>query len=75
VTDTRDHSPGERGPASLHLPAGETGGSHLAHWPPPQRGQEVRHGPAKHLPVEPEQHAKPHGSSLTRSAFKGDSDE
>ena len=75
MTDTRDHPPGERGLASLHLPAGETGGSHLAHWPPPQRGQEVRHGPAKHLPVEPEQHAKPLGSSLTRSAFKGESDE
>jgi hypothetical protein len=57
------------------LPAGETVGSHLAHWPPPQRGHEVRHGPTKHLPPEPDQHAKPHGSSLTRSAFKGDDDE
>jgi hypothetical protein len=57
------------------LRANETGGSHLAHWPPPQRGQEVRHVHAKHLPVEPEQQAKPHGLSLTRSAFKDDSDD
>jgi hypothetical protein len=57
------------------LPAGQTGGSHLAHWPPPQRGHEVRHGPAKHLPNEPDPHAKPHGLCLTRSAFKDDADE
>jgi hypothetical protein len=73
VTDTRDHLPGDQGHASLHLSASETEGSHLAHWPPPQRGREVK--PVHHVmhqPGEPEPHAKPHGLGLTRSAFKDD---
>ncbi len=74
MTDTRDHPPGDRGHASAHSHASETGGSHLAHWPPPQRGREVK--PAQvmhpHHPGEPEPHAKPHGLGLTRSAFKDD---
>jgi hypothetical protein len=76
VTDTRDHPPSGRGLAPPHPQARDTGGSHLAHWPPPQRGQEVRHAPAQHhLPNEPDQHAKPHGLSLTRSAFKDEADD
>lgn len=73
MTDTRDHPPGEPDPASPHSAADETGHSHLAHWPPPQRGQEVKHVPIKHhQPGEPAQHDKPHGWCLTRSVFKDD---
>jgi hypothetical protein len=75
VTDTRNHTLGDRGLASLHLPASETGGSHLAHWPPPQRGREVKHVLVEHQPGQPDEHAKPHGLSLTRSAFKDDAAE
>jgi hypothetical protein len=73
VTDTPDHPPGDRGLASLHLPAGETG-SHLAHWPPPQRGREVKSVHVKHHAPEPAEQVKPHGWSLTRSHFKEDDD-
>jgi hypothetical protein len=74
VTDTRDHPHGDRGFASAHSHEGETGGSHLAHWPPPQRGREVKpaHVMHPHHPGEPEPQAKPHGLGLTRSAFKDD---
>lgn len=75
MTDTRDHTHGDRGHASLHLHASETGGSHLSHWPPPQRGREVRpvqQAKLQHQPVEPEPHPHPHGLGLTRSAFKDD---
>jgi hypothetical protein len=74
VTDTHDHPPGDRGHASARLHASETGGSHLAHWPPPQRGREVKPVQVKHphQPSEPDPHAKPHGLGLTRSAFKDD---
>ena len=74
MTDTRDHPPGNRGHASSHLPASETAGSHLAHWPPPQRGREVKPAQVKHphQPGEPVPHAKSHGLGLTRSAFKDD---
>ena len=75
MTDTRDHPSGDRAVASPHSPAGETGDSHLAHWPPPQRGHEAKHVLVKHQPGEPEQRAKPHGWSLTRSVFKEDGDE
>ena len=59
-----DHSPG-RGPASLHLPASQTEGSHLAHWPPPQRGQETKPVIMTHQPGEP----KRCGWLLTRAHF------
>ena len=72
MTDTPDPPPGDRGLASLHLPASETGGSHLAHWPPPQRAHEVKPVLVKHQPTESAQHAKPHGRVLTRSVFKED---
>ena len=76
MTDTRDHPPGDRSVASPHSPAHETGHSHLAHWPPPQRGHEVKHVPVKHhQPGEQAPHEKPHGWGLTRSVFKDDSDE
>ena len=74
MTDTRDHPHGDRDHVSVHSHASETGGTHLAHWPPPQRGREVKPAQAKHphQPGEPEPHAKPHGLGLTRSAFKDD---
>ena len=72
MTDTRDPPPGDQGLASLHLPASETGGSHLAHWPPPLRGQDVKPVLAKHQAADPAQGAKPHGRVLTRSVFKED---
>ena len=74
MTDTRDHPHGDRSPSSAHSHADETGGSHLAHWPPPQRGREVKPTQPKHPhhPGEPEPHAKPHGLGLTRSIFKDD---
>ena len=74
VTDTRDHPPGDHSVAFPHAAASETGHSHLAHWPPPQRGHEVKHLPVKHPPGEQAQHDKPHGWGLTRSVFKDDSD-
>ena len=74
MTDTRDHHPGDPHHDSAHSHAGETGGSHLAHWPPPQRGREVKPVQVKHphQPHEPDPHAKPHGLGLTRSMFKDD---
>ena len=72
MTDTRDHPPGDGCVAPPHSPASETGHSHLAHWPPPQRGHEVKHMPVKHPPAEQEKHEKPHGWGLTRSVFKDD---
>jgi hypothetical protein len=75
VTDTRDKLPGDRGLASLHLRASETSGTHLAHWPPPQRGQESRPVLMKHQPGETVKRAKPRGWRLTRaifSEFEGD---
>ncbi len=76
MTDTRDHPPGGRDPASLHVPASENRGSHLAHWPPPQRGHEInKPSRAKHHAIEPTHHDQPHGWGLTRSVFKEDDDE
>jgi hypothetical protein len=76
VTNSSDHPPGDRSVASPHSPASETGHSHLAHWPPPQRGHEVKPVLAKHHQAgETAQHVKPRGWGLTRSVFKDDSDE
>ena len=74
--DTHDHPPRDQGPASQHSPASDTGGSHLAHWPPRLRGHEHKPVHVKiHQPVEPIQHVKPHGLGLTRSLFTDDDDE
>jgi hypothetical protein len=75
MTDTRDRPSGDQSIVSTHLPASETGGSHLAHWPPPQRGREVKHVLPKHPANETDKHAKAHGLTLTRSVFKDDDDE
>jgi hypothetical protein len=68
VKDTRNPH-GDRGHASQHLRISETEGSHLAHWPPPTRGQEAKPVFMKHPPGEPAQHAKPRGWRLTRAIF------
>jgi hypothetical protein len=65
----RKHPPGDRGLASLHLRASETEGTHLAHWPPPLRGQEVKPVFTKHPQGEPAKRAKPRGWRLTRAIF------
>ena len=75
MTDNRNKSPGDRGLASLHVRASETSGTHLAHWPPPLRGQETKPVIMKHQPGEPAKRAKPRGWRLTRaifSEFEGD---
>ena len=69
MKDPRDHSPGNRGLASLHLRASETEGTHLAHWPPPYRGQEAKPVFMKHQPGEPAKRAKSRGWRLTRAIF------
>jgi hypothetical protein len=69
VAETRNHSPGDRGLASLHLQASETEGTHLAHWPPPHRGQEAKPVFVKHKAGEPAKRAKPRGWRLTRAIF------
>jgi hypothetical protein len=77
VTDTRDPHPTANHDAhSLHSPASETSGSHLAHWPPRQRGHEHKPVHVKlHQPAESIPHPKPHGLGLTRSLFADDGDE
>jgi hypothetical protein len=75
VTDKRDHPHGDQGHHSLHLQATEPGSSHLSHWPPPQRGREVRtvqQAKLQHQSGEVDPHPKPHGLGLTRSMFKDD---
>ena len=56
----------------MHVRASETGGTHLAHWPPRLRGHEHRPVHVKHHVAESTPHEKPHGLGLTRSAFADD---
>jgi hypothetical protein len=69
VTDARKQSTGDLGPASLHVRASETTGTHLAHWPPPLRGQESKPVLMKHQPGEAVKRVKPRGWRLTRAIF------
>ena len=55
-----------RGLSSLD---GETTGSHLAHWPPPQRGKESKPVFTKHQVGEPVKRAKARSWRLTRAIF------
>jgi hypothetical protein len=68
VTYKNDNAPG-RGLASLYVRASETIGTHLAHWPPPMRGKEVKPVIMKHEPDEPIKRAKARGWRLTRAMF------
>ena len=60
---------GRKGPSSMYVRASETTGTHLAHWPPPQRGKEVKPVFVKHPEGEPVKRAKPRGWRLTRALF------
>ncbi|BBO06387.1 MULTISPECIES: hypothetical protein [Bradyrhizobium] len=58
-----------KGLSSMYLRASETTGTHLAHWPPPQRGKESKPVFLKHPEGEPAKRAKPRGWRLTRAIF------
>jgi len=58
-----------KGPSSMSMRANETGGTQLAHWPPPQRGRESKPVFMKHPEGEPVKRAKPRGWRLTRAIF------
>lgn len=62
-------SSGRKGLSSTFLRASETTGTHLAHWPPPQRGKESKPVFTKHPTGEPAKRAKPRGWRLTRAIF------
>jgi hypothetical protein len=64
VTEDSDE---ERSFPPLHFRS--AGGSRLAHWPPPKRGQESKPVIVKHEPGEPVKRAKPRGWRLTRAIF------
>jgi hypothetical protein len=65
-------SSGRRGLSSID---GETTGTRLAHWPPPQRGKESKPVFAKHPEGGPIKRAKPRGWRLTRAIFSEFADE
>jgi hypothetical protein len=69
MTDPRNRSPDHKGIASLNVRASETAGTHLAHWPPPQLGHEIKPVIIKHKAGEPAKRAKPRGWRLTRAMF------
>jgi hypothetical protein len=58
-----------KGLSSLYVHASETTGTHLAHWPPPQRGKESKPVFMKHPEGEVVKRAKPRGWRLTRAIF------
>ncbi|MGY4506922.1 hypothetical protein ACVIN2_000376 [Bradyrhizobium sp. USDA 3650] len=53
--------------SSMSVSASETTGTHLAHWPPPQRGKESKPVFIKHVAGEPAKRAKARGWRLTRA--------
>lgn len=68
-------TPDPKGISPLH--ASPTGGSRLAHWPPPTFGHELRPLPIKHRTTEKVHHGTRRGWRLTRamfSEFEGDED-
>ena len=64
-----------KGLSSTFPRASETTGTHLAHWPPPQRGKESKPVFVKHAAGEPAKRAKPRGWRLTRAIFSEFSDD
>jgi hypothetical protein len=68
-------SPDRRGLSSIHVHANETNGTHLAHWPPPQRGKESKPVLVRHQAGEPVKRANPRGWRLTRAIFSEFSDD
>jgi hypothetical protein len=69
------HSSDRKGHSPLYVRASETIGTHLAHWPPPQRGRESKPVFIKHQPGEPVKRAKARGWRLTRAIFSEFADE
>ena len=60
--------PDPKGTSPLH--ASETGGSHLAHWPPPTMGQQLTPKSVKRSKSgEPVRYATRRGWRLTRAMF------
>ncbi|CCD94912.1 conserved hypothetical protein [Bradyrhizobium sp. ORS 375] len=57
-----------KGTSSLSL-SHPTSGSHLAHWPPPTMGHELKPMPIRHHTNEPVKHATRRGWRLTRAMF------
>jgi hypothetical protein len=55
--------------SSMYVHSGDTAGTHLAHWPPPQRGKESKPVFVKHDLGEPVKRAKARGWRLTRAIF------
>jgi hypothetical protein len=64
MTDRK--SPDPKGTNPLHA---QTGGSHLAHWPPPTMRHELKPMPIKHKTSEPIHHGTRRGWRLTRAMF------
>ena len=62
-------STNRRGLSSMDAHSSGTTGSHLAHWPPPQRGKESKPVFTKHQVGEPVKRAKARGWRLTRAIF------
>ncbi|WP_315742198.1 hypothetical protein [Bradyrhizobium sp. SZCCHNR1075] len=58
--------PDPKGTSPLH--AHDTG-SHLAHWPPPSMGRELKPMAIKHKTSEPIKHSTRRGWRLTRAMF------
>jgi hypothetical protein len=69
MSGKRDSSSDPKGVTFLHVPASETVGTHLAHWPPPLHGHDFTPVIMKHQPGEPIKRAKPRGWRLTRAMF------
>ena len=57
-----------KGTSSLSL-SHPASGSHLAHWPPPTLGHELRPMPIKHRGNEQAKHTPRRGWRLTRAMF------
>lgn len=62
-------SSNRKGLSPTFVHASETSGTHLAHWPPPQRGKESKPVFVKHTAGETVKRAKPRGWRLTRAIF------
>jgi hypothetical protein len=67
MTDSSSEPPDPKGTASTQV--SETGRSHLAHWPPPTMGSELKPLAIKHRSSQPIKHATRRGWRMTRSMF------
>jgi hypothetical protein len=74
VSDDSDRSADHASPASHHTGGRASEGSHLSHWPPPQRQHEHKAKIAIKVPVpdEPADHAKWHLTRGIASKFGDD---